>query len=163
MNFKDFYFESFYGYKEIVNFGEKENIEIYKNATSDEIDEILKKSNGVRIGVVSPSEIYYWTSEVLHKKMEKELQKMFKLKLTYDSYGKRLEDYDAQDKQINQEWLYPQLRKDLIAEIKSTLDTIFTKIKYPPYMGIKEPEPEYADDTSEPEPQRYVSPMAQFR
>lgn len=108
---------------------------IYLNASSIEIHKILRDSSGVRIGVVSPNEIYYWDADYLvHLRVSQELHQKFELSLTYDKEKNKFGDYTAEDDNYAYKDTYPEGRKELIKRIKSTLLSLFPGAKFPDYM-----------------------------
>jgi hypothetical protein len=119
----------------------RKGVDVYLNATRDEINEILNEDHyGVRIGVVSIGEIYYWIDSVYHSDMQAMLHKNFILRLTYDAHKKVIHDYEAEDGGYAYKDEYASTAPmDVLKEIKYKLDEIFDYPTYASYMDLEEP------------------------
>jgi len=130
------------------------NDEVYLNANREEIKDIIHNDggDGVRIGVVSEDEIYYWPSGTLHSDMQRYLKKPFKIRLTYDHKIKKIFDYESEDGGYDNEKYYKVVDRDFILKIVRILNDIFNRPDYASYMNIESDAPK----------NRYHSLITQF-
>ncbi|MEM4261001.1 MAG: hypothetical protein QXG00_07205 [Candidatus Woesearchaeota archaeon] len=145
-----------------------DNADIYKNPiTEKEIEQIIsedkKRSNfanelfdearywpGIRIGVVSSKEIYFWPSIFQIEDVEKALNKKFIMNLAYESDTKIIYDDDVENKRGT----FTEDKKKLISDMDANIGT---KIEKVPQTGI-----EYIDKQKDKYKQTPVGLMSVF-
>ena len=130
-------------------------VDVYLNATREEVRDILREDEyGIRIGVVSSKEIYYWPSYITHTNMgDFILHKQFNLKLTYDKKTNTIHDYEAEDHEYAHPNEYAQIANiGLLKQIKYKIDDAFNYPEYADYMELD----------SEAEPKLYQGVTSQF-
>jgi hypothetical protein len=109
-------------------------VPIYLNAERDDIRSLTRNSLGVRIGVVSPDEIYYWDADIYHSKMSSYLDKLFKLELTYDGGDNNIADYSSEDEDTDSVDKYPADKRELFKKIKYKIEELFPQTDIAVYL-----------------------------
>ena len=133
MNFKEYYFKE-------EEYLEVDGEPVYINATPMEINRILRNPNsyGVRIGVISPDEIYYWDAEIPHYKMASFIKK-FKLELTYGKDMSYIMDWGLEEKHYKSKnkIRYSEEQEQLRRKISPILISLFPKIQQDEYRKYR--------------------------